>query len=422
MRLALSALLAAAVTSAWVQDEALQRAAAGRNWTTLPRFSLNLDLPAKDRWTAIGTQYRDKAPALIAYLETIVPVWAIPIIEEIGKDVQPFFRDYGDEMTGLASAMGLKIGDVVILNLVYQLEHLGLNCSNWNNTGPTVPNDPGCMAVDPKQEWCYCHNNSHLIDEQGILRPPEVDGPGLCTSTVGQALDGTIWHGRNLDWNLPDALLEMAVDVDYQRNGTTVFRGTTIVGFVGILNAMRFSSSSSSPCSAYSASINARGKGGKVIENLLEALLYKKAMTPEQHLRQAFETVPSYEPFVAFLSTGPIVNEVYYTVAGCAKGQAAVITRDRNDDGEKQKADVWPINATAWFRLETNYDHWNPVPVADDRRTPGYAAMNAMGQAGLNSSGLRVVMQTWPVFNHHTDYTGIYNPALGHYESGVWLG
>jgi len=89
--------------------------------------------------------------------------------------------------------MGLKIGDVVILNLVYQLEHLGLNCSNWNNTGiclcdffgfafslrrmfvsgPTIPNDPGCMAVDPKQEWCYCHNHSDLIDEQGILRLPE---------------------------------------------------------------------------------------------------------------------------------------------------------------------------------------------------------------------------------------------------------
>ena len=30
-----------------------------------------------------------------------------------------------------------------------------------------------------------------------------------------------------------------------------------------------------------------------------------------------------------------------------------------------------PAAADGWFRLETNYDHWNPVPTADDRRTPG---------------------------------------------------
>jgi len=92
---------------------------------------------------------------------------------------------------------------------------------------------------------------------------------------------------------------------------------------------MRFSTTSS-PCSAYSVSINARGKGGKVIENLVEALLYKKAMTPEQHLRQAFETVPSYDPLINFLATGPLVNEVYYTVAGCSKGPLGCLDLQNN--------------------------------------------------------------------------------------------
>ena len=42
-----------------------------------------------------------------------------------------------------------------MLNLVMQIEEIGLNCSNWNETGPTTKDDPGCVAVDPSQEWCY---------------------------------------------------------------------------------------------------------------------------------------------------------------------------------------------------------------------------------------------------------------------------
>ena len=59
-------------------------------------------------------------------------------------------------MLGLADGYGLPIGDIVAVNLIYQLESIGLNCSNWNVTGPTVKDDPGCMDVDPKQDWCYC--------------------------------------------------------------------------------------------------------------------------------------------------------------------------------------------------------------------------------------------------------------------------
>jgi hypothetical protein len=61
--------------------------------TPLPRFQLDLDLPAADRWTAIGSLYRDQAPNLIAYLETVIPKWAIPIVEAIGS-VTLLFRTF----------------------------------------------------------------------------------------------------------------------------------------------------------------------------------------------------------------------------------------------------------------------------------------------------------------------------------------
>ena len=79
--------------------------------------------------------------------------------------------------------------------------------------------------------------------------------------------------------------------------------------------------------------------------------------------------------------------------------------------------------ATGWWRLETNYDHWNPVPKADDRRTPGNANVRAMGRNGIGEDGSGLfdsVITKWPTFNHHTDYSGIYSAAKGIYKSYSW--
>lgn len=404
----------------WVMDETKQKIALGRSLHNVTRFTLNLDLAPKDRWTHIVSQYKWAVPAILAYLETAIPAWAMPIVAAIGADIQPYFTDYGDEMTGIADAMGMAVGDVVAVNLVYQLESIGLNCSNWNNTGPTVKDDPGCMAVDPSQDWCYCKNaTDHINPVTGVLPPPKYQmpntGPGLCTSVVAQHVNGDyIIHGRNLDWNIPDILRKLVIDVEYQRNNKTVFIGTTIASFVGVINGMKAGSE------GWSVSMNARGKGGKIWKNLLQALLHK-SMTPSQHMRQVLESGCGYANSIKQLATKELVDEAYFTVAGATPGQGAVITRNRNASD-----DIWELNLTqadnkGWYRLETNYDHWKPAPVADNRRTPGYNSMDAMGQDGISINALKTIMTTWPVYNHHTDYTGIYIPFNGTYVSQVWL-
>ena len=152
----LLAVLASSASAVWTEDESLKSRALGRTPSDVPRFVFNLDLPPAQRWDAIAPKYKAQAPDILNYLLSYVPKWVVPIIEMIGNDIHPYFGDYGDEMVGAAAALGLKPGDIVMLNLAYQLEYLGLNCSNWNNTGPTLPDDPGCVDVDPKQDWCYC--------------------------------------------------------------------------------------------------------------------------------------------------------------------------------------------------------------------------------------------------------------------------
>ena len=393
-----------------------------------PVYTLDLDAPAATRWAHIAKDYTQYMPAVTEYFESVVPAWAVPLIEAIAGSVTSYFTDYGDEMEGLATALGVKKGEIVLLNLVMQIESLGLNCSNWNETAPTVPDDPGCMLIDPKQTWCYCHDAHRAGALRGdardefvevIRRPVDAaDGPhpGLCTSVVAQNSSNVINHGRNLDWNLPVALRNLVVDLDVMRGGERVYRGTGAVGFVGLINGMRMGTDGKS---VWAVSVDARGKGGTLFDNLLQALLHH-SMTPAQHLRKVLEHEATYDGAVASLQTTPQIDENYFIVSGAAAAQGVVIARGRN-----KADDVWPLNTSetdGWFRLQTNYDHWNPPPVADDRRTPGVAMMKALGAGGVNVSSTWDVIKAFPVFNPHTDYSVVMVPATGYYSGIVWMG
>ena len=124
---------------------------------------------------------------------------------------------------------------------------------------------------------------------------------------------------------------------------------------------------------------------------------------------------------VAGLSSHQQVDQNYFIVGGTRSGEGAVISR-----GRAKADDVWYLgrNATSnhdgWYRLQTNYDHWNPTPKADDRRTPGYLNMDKMGQEHVATDLFKDVVHVWPTFNHHTDYTVMMSASDGQYESMVW--
>jgi len=148
--------------------------------------------------------------------------------------------------------------------------------------------------------------------------------------------------------------------------------------------------------------------------------------------------------------TTQMIDEAYFIMAGGSKGAGCVLTRARG-----KCVDYWSINAPEtkatsnplphrvlvrltvcvlaswtradlalrcqWYLLQTNYDHWNPVPKADDRRTPGIAHMDALGEDEIDSANLFRLMTQSPTYNDHTDYTAVMEPQSGLYRSGVWL-
>lgn len=428
MALAILVLLAA-TTTPYLFDETARNAAAAKQSRPIvhpPVYTLDLDLPAATRWNHIAKDYVDKMGAVTDYFKTVIPAWSLPLIEHVAAHLTEYFTEYGEELEGVAKALKVPRGEVVMLNLVMQLESIGLNCSNWNDTAPTRKDDPGCMIIDPSQKFCYCHkaHEAGAIGPDGIAEfglPRQANAPGLCTSVVAQGSDGRIVLGRNLDWNLPVAMRDILVDIDFIKGGKKLFRATGAPGIAGVLHGMSYSEAAGGRgnSAGWSATIDARNKGGALLPNLLQALLVH-SMTPSQHLRKVLETKADFESAVQALATTPQIDDNYFIVAGAGNAEGAVIARAR-----EKAVDIWrlkPSEPNGWYRLQTNYDHWQPVPEADNRRDPGNAMMRAMGPAGVSTAAMWKVITTWPVFNHNTDVSLISVPGEGLFNTSVWMG
>ena len=99
-----------------------------------PVYTVDLDAPAATRWNHIAVRYKDKVPEILAYFEAVLPKWALPLIEGVAAKLTSYFHEYGEEMVGVAEALNISRGAIVMLNLVMQLEALGVNVRRKNET------------------------------------------------------------------------------------------------------------------------------------------------------------------------------------------------------------------------------------------------------------------------------------------------
>jgi len=332
-----------------------------------PVYVINLDLAPSERWTELVTIYKSSAPALIDYFTSQLPAPVTKLLEIIMGNLDSLLGDYGVEMRGVAKAFGIDLGVIVGLNFAYELRKWG--GGRPNITAPYTPQ--------------------------------------VCTSIVAEDEQHNIFHGRNMDWNLPLNLRNLTVQLEFQRSGKTVYVGATYVGFVGLFTAML--------PGRYSVSINERDIGGSPVVDALTAIL-NGATSVTHILRQTMDRAHTYEDAVQILKTTVLSAPVYYISAGTKANEGIVITRDRDIT-----RNAWTLPDTTgqpWYLLQTNYDHWLPDPPRDARRTYGDTFMNTIGQAtGSTIDGIFSVLSTWPVMNNHTCQTVMMQPATGYMRS-----
>nr|XP_006821136.1 PREDICTED: N-acylethanolamine-hydrolyzing acid amidase-like [Saccoglossus kowalevskii] len=272
-----------------------------------PRYILNLDVAPEKRWNDIVSHWNlTKIHEELAYvMKEEIPEMLVPVVELLASDIDKYIPEpYSSEMVGVAKAMGIKLGDIVTLNLLYDIT-------------------------------------------------------ASCTSIVAEDSNGQIWHGRNLDYTFTSILRNLTLTYDAQINGTTVFTASTFLGFVGVLTGIK--------PKVFTLSIDERDQG-ELWENLIElvnALLMGEASLVTLLSRDAMMKANTFESAVKLMSETQIVAPAYYIIGGVQPGEGAVITRDRLTAKDVWRLDS---KNKRWFLVETNYDHWLPPPSSDDRR------------------------------------------------------
>ena len=329
--------------------------AASDTHTPAKRYTVNLDLKPEDRWVDIVKHYESEFHDLLTEIKKLVPPEALDIVSLIGGDVEKYIPyPYSMEILGIAQQIkGISKGDVILGNMLYEVTAYGRKQSK------------------------------------------------ACTSIVAEVLNGTIFHGRNLDYSFSSSLRNMTIIVDFVQNGNVEYTGTTFAGFVGLMTGQK--------PHGYTITLDERDQG-KWWMNAMEAIVAGTQGVAAFRIRDALANPEmTFEDAVRFLADEPLIAPCYIIIGGTKPREGVVITRDRI-----AALDLWRLDAEngRWYLVETNYDHWVPPPSDDNRRDPAINAMNNMTREKLGYNSLISVLSTPPVLNDGTTYTVFMSAAV----------
>eukprot|EP00656_Telonema_subtile_P019692 TRINITY_DN20919_c0_g1_i2.p1 TRINITY_DN20919_c0_g1~~TRINITY_DN20919_c0_g1_i2.p1 ORF type:complete len:285 (+),score=26.97 TRINITY_DN20919_c0_g1_i2:144-998(+) len=149
-----------------------------------------------------------------------------------------------------------------------------------------------------------------------------------CTSIVycDPAHSDALLHLRTMDWRMPFNLAPLTVQLNFTRNGKTVYRATTWAGYTGILTGMVDGD--------FSVAVNFRGQAasGNPEPGMLPLLrcCISGGWLVGQLVRQALESeTPSFDSARTCFENTALLAPCYITVVGSSPGEAVVITRGR---------------------------------------------------------------------------------------------
>ncbi|VDO52350.1 unnamed protein product [Haemonchus placei] len=319
------------------------------------RFVINLDTPPDQRWNEVVEYHRDVIPGFVKAAQSYVPRQVLPIAFWVAGKLNRFFPDeYAEEIRGstllisfvirniirrIAEASGLPLGHVVSMNILYDI-----------------------LAFDRK----------HILDMG-------------CTSIVAQSRNGTIFHGRNLDYGLSDLLKNVTI-IKIMYSGVTFALSSTL--FTGQNDA-------------FTLSLNARYSGPYIYNIFME--FFTRFRTPVGFLLREINQMESTN-----LGSGFIEN----LLGGAQSSQQS----DR-----MHAADVRTLSNGTWFLVETNFDPWKKD--SDKRRIAAQKMLTAMGQEALNADTMMKVLRTHPVKNNETLFSTVMSarfPMLMKNSTFIW--
>lgn len=117
----------------------------GKNKFGIDRFSVNLDLPEEQRFVETTTFFKDSLNQVLKQYMDLVPTPLLYFVEMFGEQIAKINPEYHREIEGMAGAIGISSNSLLLAQYINELS-------------------------------------------------------AFCTSVVAYQPDGTIFHGRNMDF------------------------------------------------------------------------------------------------------------------------------------------------------------------------------------------------------------------------------
>jgi len=172
------------------------------NQTAIPWYTVDLDTPAIDRWTQVATAYSAEIHDMIDVIKNLTGAFFhgklinwVDTHMDGWDDKLP--QPYSDEIKGIAKAVNLPLGEMVLYNIFYEIFT-------------------------------------------------------VCTSIVAQDPNGKLYHARNLDfglfmgwdpvthdWILTNKLRKMVINLVWMKDGKELYKTVNFAGFIGVYNGVK---------------------------------------------------------------------------------------------------------------------------------------------------------------------------------------
>ena len=329
----------------------------------MPEHIINLDLPPVKRWVAIGRLYRSQVKTGISKM---LPNYVVKLVDVFGSLLESLLPPpYADELKGLAEAVQVPVGELLLLNLTSDLS-------------------------------------------------------AFCTSIIAQTSDGKLLNARNFDapreFNfLASTVREAIFNAHFQSGGKTLYSCVIIAGLIGTFTGQKPNS--------FTITINQR-RTGDIWTNILSLLLKFPGGEIGLLTRDALADPDiTYQGVLNRMMYIPMISSCYVIIAGTKPGEGVVISRDRKGPVKPFSDGVWKLDVSVgrWYLLQTNNDHWTKPPDLEpphgnakfsyEREYAGNKAMEKCGQANITPHNLINVLSTNPVLNTDTVYTTVMSAA-----------
>lgn len=160
--------------------------------------------------------------------------------------------------------------------------------------------------------------------------------------------DGTIVHGRNLDFEYADILRKITYAAKFVRGDKILFEATMFAGCVGVYTGMK--------PGAFSISENKRAISQQ--KDLLSlAVTFEMIIAGYKSIswvmRDTLFECHNYECAYNKLNETPTISAAYVILAGTKDNEGVILSRDRTSTAHAEH-----LSADNWYLLQTNEDHF----------------------------------------------------------------